>query len=244
MAYKWRKAMFKPLSKTRLFESIVNMIREQIQSGQLKPGDKLPSERELAELLDVSRNSLREALRTLEMMNYLEIRPGEGVFVKETNINDLIDPIVDAISVDNELLLDLLDVREIIEVETARLAALNGTEDDFEKIKNVIEKAEKKIADKSIGLDEDHGFHLAIAEATHNQAFLMIFILISEALMKNMEATLTIPGQPEKTIADHKAVCKAICSRQPEKAAHLMKDHIIKARKNLENSKNKQLKNG
>ena len=236
--------MFKPLAKTRLFESIVTEIREQIQSGVLKPGDKLPSERELAEMMDVSRNSLREALRTLEMMNYVEIRSGEGVFVKEVSINDLVDPIIDAISVDNVLLFDLLDVREIIEVETARRAAVNGTEEDFLKIKTAIERAEKRVANSGIGLDEDHGFHLAIAEATHNQAFLMIFILISEALMKNMEATLTIPGQPEKTIADHKAVCKAICSRQPEKAAHLMKDHIIKARKNLENSKNKQLKNG
>jgi len=231
--------MFKPLAKTRLFESIVMQIREQIQSGALKPGDKLPSERDLAEMMDVSRNSLREALRTLEMMKYLEIRSGEGVFVKDVSINDLMDPIVDAISVDNVLLLDLLDVREIIEVETARRAAVVGTESDFQKILSAIERAEEKVANSGIGLDEDHGFHLAIAEATHNQAFLMIFILISEALMKNMEATLTISGQPEKTISDHKKVYHAIRSRKPEEAAKLMKEHIVKARKNLEKNRYK-----
>jgi GntR family transcriptional regulator, transcriptional repressor for pyruvate dehydrogenase complex len=125
---------FEPLSRTRLFEDIVQQILDQIKSGDLKPGDKLPSERDLSEMLNVSRNSLREALRALEMMNFIEIKPGEGAIVREVTISNLLDPVTDAISIDQKLMLDLLDVREIIEIETARRAAIKGTEEDFKAI--------------------------------------------------------------------------------------------------------------
>ncbi len=225
---------FEPLLKTRLFEKIVRQIQEQIKAGELNPGDKLPPERELAEMFNVSRNSLREALRTLEMMNYVEIKSGEGVFVKEIRIDELFEPIIDAISFDKQLLFDLLDVRELIEMETARRAAEYGTKDDFKRIQEAIEIMEKEIESKGIGLMGDSGFHHAIAAATHNRAFMMIFNLITEALMKNMEATLTIPGQPHRTLTDHKKIYEAISGRRADDAVRLMQEHIQRARKNME----------
>jgi GntR family transcriptional regulator, transcriptional repressor for pyruvate dehydrogenase complex len=232
---------FVPLSKTRLFENIVRQIQEQIKAGDLKPGDKLPPERELAEMFNVSRNSLREALRTLEIMNCVQIKSGEGVFIKEIRIDELFEPIIDAISFDKQLLLDLLDVRELFEVETARRAALYGTEDDFRRIREAVELTEKEIKSKGIGLSGDSSFHYAIAAATHNRAFMMIFNLITEALMKNMEATLTIPGQPHRTLSDHKKIYEAIANRHADLAAHLMQEHIQKARKNMENNRDQEI---
>lgn len=226
---------FVPLSKTRLFEVIVKQIQEQVKSGDLKPGDKLPPERELAEMFDVSRNSLREALRALEMMNYVEIKPGEGIFIKEIKIDKLFEPIIDAIGFDKQLLLDLLDVRELVEVETARRAALYGTEEDFKRIREAVELTEREIEHNGIGLHGDSSFHHAIAEASHNRAFMMIFHMITEALTKNMEATLSIPGQPHRTLSDHKKVYEAISRRQADLAAQLMQEHIQKARRNMEN---------
>lgn len=224
---------FKPLNKTRLFQDIVRQIQDQIRDGRLKPGDRLPSERELAEMMQVSRNSLREALRTLEIMNYVEIKPGEGVYIKQVTVDDLLKPLTSAISDDKVLLLDLLDVRDLIEAETARLAAIHASPEDIEQIEKIIESAKQTIDSGGTGLREDSDFHSAVAQATHNTAYVVLMNLIKDSLSLSREATLRIKGQPARTIDDHIKVYKAIRDKDPEKASHLMKEHILKAKKNI-----------
>ncbi len=224
---------FEPLNKTRLFEDIVRQIQDQIRDGQLKPGDRLPSERELAEMMQVSRNSLREALRTLEIMNYVEIKPGEGVYIKQVRMDDLLGPLTLAISDDKALLLDLLDVRDLIEAETARRAAIYANAEDIEKIEKIIESAKKTVAAGGTGIREDSDFHSAVAEATNNAAYVILMNLIKDSLSLSREATLRIKGQPARTIEDHLKVFEAIRDKDPEKASGLMKNHILKAKRNI-----------
>ena len=152
---------YEPLLRKRLFEGIVDRIKAQIKSGQLSPGDQLPAERELAEKMSVSRTSVREALRTLEIMGYIEIKAGEGVFVKQVTFDDLLEPIMGALSVDKDLILDLLDVRDIIEVEMTKKAVMNASEEDLSRIENAIVNAEAEVQAGGVGLEGDNNFHAA-----------------------------------------------------------------------------------
>lgn len=223
----------RPLQKTRLFEVIVEQIQSQIKDGSLKPGEQLPGERELAERLNVSRTAVREAIRTLEMMGCVDIKPGEGVFVKEVKLDDLLKPIKTSISVDKEMILNLLDARDVIEVEAAKRAAVHATEEDIQKMSYTLIQAQKSIEQGGIGLQQDNEFHICVAEATQNPIFVLIMNLIADLLVKSREATLNIPGEPEKTLDDHKEIYQAIACKNPEKASTLMKEHIFKGKKNI-----------
>ncbi len=225
--------VFEPLQKTRLFEGIVEQIQSQIKNGILNIGDRLPPERELSDMLNVSRVSVREALRTLEIMGYISIRAGEGAFVKETKLNDLLEPITTAISIDKTLILNLLDLRDVIEIETARRAAMHADEMDLKKIYSTLKVGEREIEEGQIGLKGDHMFHIAVAEATHNSMFSFVMNLISDLLNKGREATLEIPGQPVRTLVDHEEIYQAIAEKDSDKAAKLMKAHIDKAKMNI-----------
>jgi GntR family transcriptional repressor for pyruvate dehydrogenase complex len=224
---------FVPPKKTRLYHEIVTQIQNLIKQGLLKPGDKLPSERELTEKLKVSRTTVREALRVLEILGYIDIKAGEGAFIKEITIENILEPLKAAFSVEKKLILDLIDVREVIEVETARRAAVHASESDLKDIENTILEGIKDIEEGGIGLSGDDSFHLSIARASKNQVFELIMILIGDLLTKCKEATLKIPGQPLKTIDDHKKIYQAIKERNPKKSASLMKKHLAKAKKNI-----------
>ncbi len=224
---------FEPLQKTRLFEGIVKQIQSQIKDGTLKSGDRLPSERELSDKLNVSRVSVREALRTLEIMGYVDIKAGEGVFVKEVKLDDLLEPITTAISIDKALILDLLDLRDVIEIATAKRAAIYADKIDLKKIYSALQVGEREIAEGKIGLYSDSMFHIAIAEATHNSMFSFVMNLISDLLNKSREATLEIPGQPTRTQIDHKMIFEAIAQQDADEASRLMREHIQKAKINI-----------
>lgn len=223
----------KPLKRTRLFQGIVEQVQKLIKTGLLKPGDQLPPERELAGKLNVSRTSVREAMRTLEIMGYIDIRPGEGAFIKETTIDNVLKPITSAIKVEKDLILDLLDVRDVIEVAAAKRAATYATNTDIKRIRIAILNAKEDVKAGGIGLQGDDDFHLSIAKATHNTVFEVVMNLIEDLLTKSREATLQIPGQPTKTIKDHKKIYEAIKEKKPDEAAKYMKEHLTKAKNNI-----------
>lgn len=222
-----------PLKKKKIFQEIVEIIQDSIRQGNLKPGDQLPTERDLTQKLNVSRTSVREALLTLEIMGYIEIRQSKGAFVREVKLEDIIEPIISAIYVDNQMVLNLLDVRELIETETTRQAAISASEDDVKKIEKAILEAQDDIRQGGIGLEGDDLFHTAIASSTDNQVYELIMYLIRDLLSKSREATLNIEGQPLKTVEDHKKIFLAIKERNPDKAQELMKEHLNKAKNNI-----------
>lgn len=226
--------MLEPLKKTRLYEEIVKQLIELIEKGELKPGDKLPTERELAVQLNVSRTAIREALRSLELMGFIESKVGGGTFIREITLDNVIDPFSSILAQDQKLKMELIEVRLLLETEIVKLAARRITPEKASDILKSLELMEKEIKNGGNGINGDNGFHNALARASENTAMMKILNMCSDLLNLTRMATLEIPGQPEKSLRDHRAIFEAVSKGDEEKAAELMRDHLIKAQKNLE----------
>ena len=224
---------FEPLQKSRLFEDIIKQIQLKIREGHLKAGDKLPSEREFAEQLNVSRTSVREAYRVLEALSFIEIRPGDGVYIKEMKFEDILSPVVIPIKVDKKLLFNLMDVREVIEVETVKRATVHASREDLMKMKKCLMSAEENIQNGGKGAQQDIDFHNLFLKATSNPLFFHIMNLLFDTLKKSREATLNIPGEPEKTHREHCQIFDAIKDQDAERAAFMMKKHLTRGKENI-----------
>lgn len=136
----------KPIKTKKIYEEIVEQIKELFAQGDLKPGDKLLSEREFAERLQVSRASVREALSALEAMGLIEIKPGEGTFIRQMGVSSIIEPLALLLLMEKDQVFELFELRKILEVEAAGLAALRATSEDVERMFEVIKKMEEDLA--------------------------------------------------------------------------------------------------
>jgi len=227
--------MLQPLKKTRLYEEIVKQLKDLIHNGSLKPGDKLPSERELALQLNVSRTAIREALRSMESMGFIESKVGGGTFVRQITFNDVIDPFSNILSQDKKLILELFDVRLLLEVEIARLAARNITPEKAYEIGKTIDEMEKEIASGGVGIKADNAFHDALAVAAGNSAMMKILNMCGDLLSSTRMATLEIPGQYKRTLEHHKLIFEAVRNGDEEQAVNIMREHLTEARGIVEN---------
>jgi len=158
-----------PIKKSRLSEKVLKRLRTMIIDGTFKTADQLPSERELSELFQVSRASIREALRVLETLGFLDARigVGGGTFVKKISIDALINPFSEILGNEKELIIEMFEFRRILETEIARLAALLRTEEDIASMESSIDLMREDITDGGIGVESDTSFHNAIAVASH-----------------------------------------------------------------------------
>jgi len=226
--------MLEPLKRTRLYEEIVKQILDLLKEGKLKPGDKLPPERKLAEDLHVSRTAIREALRSLEMMGYIESNVGGGTYIKSISLENVMNPFSAMLSQDEKLLRDLIDVRLILETEIASLAAKRITPDKIEMIEGTLIQMENEVEAGENSIGGENAFHDALAVASENSAMSIILDMCSELLFRTRLATLSIPGQPRKSLEDHRAIFEAIKQGDGKSAAKAMREHLNKALKNLE----------
>ncbi|MBP3940010.1 MAG: FadR family transcriptional regulator [Christensenellaceae bacterium] len=232
--------MLTPLKKTKLYEEISKQIISLINSGELKPGDKLPPERSLAEQLNVSRTAIREALRALESMGYIESKVGGGTFVREISLENIISPVSAMFQQDESLLKDLIAVRLLLETEMASLAAKHITPEKAMKIEEAIVLMRKEVAKGEIGLRGDNSFHAALAEASGNSAMSLISDMCMELLSKTRLATLELENQPEQSLSEHIMIYEAVIAGDSRLAAKRMKEHLNNANKNLSKRKSKQ----
>jgi GntR family transcriptional repressor for pyruvate dehydrogenase complex len=230
---------FKPIKARKIYEEVVEQIKQLMAGGSLKPGDKILPERELAERLKVSRASVREAIRALEMMGFMEIRPGDGTFVRDTNTDDIILPLAMFLAVEKSSLLEMFEIRRIFETATARLAAERATEKEVKKIRTALEKMKKSLnlLDSERGEEYDTDFHYAIAEATHNNLLIRLFRTISEDFSRAVSAArrqLYIDEHnPQKIIDHHIRIYEAIKRHDPEVAARSMLEHLTYAEREM-----------
>ena len=213
------------LKKTRLYEEIVKQLQGLIKNGTLKPGDKLPTERELAVSLNVSRTAIREALRSLELMGFIESKVGEGTFIRQVTMNNVIDPFFAILIQDEKLILELYEVRLVLEVAIARLAARRITPEKIARIEQVIKKMESEVESRE--LISDGAFHTELAIATDNQAMIDIIRMCSDMLSTTRKATLGIPGYNRKALADHQRIFEAIRDGNETDAANAMREHLV-----------------
>jgi GntR family transcriptional repressor for pyruvate dehydrogenase complex len=164
--------VFVPIRQKKISEEIVEQMKTLIFEGKLKPGEKLPGERDLAKGLNVSRVSLREALNTLQGMGLIEIQRGNRTFVRPVTTRSIYDPLVAYTKSTSLNLLKAFEVRKYLEVGSISLAAERATADEIRKLEEILGEMEEDYKKNRLGAKADHHFHVTLVEATHNEAYI------------------------------------------------------------------------
>ena len=173
------------------------------------------------------------------MMGFIESKVGEGTFIKEITLNNVLDPFSNILLQDKKLIIELIEVRLLLESEIAKLAAGKINADKAAEMKNSLDLMEREIAEGGIGIKGENEFHNALARASENSAMSKILGMCGELLRASRLATLEIADQPRKSLEDHRKIYDAIRSGNKEESANLMREHLIKAQRNLENLERK-----
>jgi GntR family transcriptional repressor for pyruvate dehydrogenase complex len=221
-----RTVSLSPIKSTRIYEEIVRQVKQMIAEGRLKSGDQLPPERDLAEKFVVSRTSVREALRALESLGLLEIRAGEGTFVREVSIEALVEPLALVMTSQREAIGELFEARRLLEPALAELAAARATREEIQEMERILAEQAREIADGKTGLTQDAAFHAAIGAAAHNRAITRIAHAVMDLLTQSREESLNTPGRPTRSHQDHQRILAAIAARDEREARRAMVDHL------------------
>lgn len=220
----------KPIKTKKIYEEIIEQLRLLVVKGDLKPGDRLPSERDLAVRLSVSRASVREALSALEMMGLLEIRSGEGTFIKKINVDSVVTPLSWALSMERDTVLELLEVRKMLEGQTVYLAASRAKEDNIKELEGALKAMYADIKSGEIGEKADLLFHYAIARASQNSILIRLMNTISDLMHETLKASRIrlYEGKvaPEKLYKDHLMILDAIRNKSAKDARRYMVEHL------------------
>jgi GntR family transcriptional regulator, transcriptional repressor for pyruvate dehydrogenase complex len=220
------RAEFEAVKKTKVYEKVAQQIQGLIRDGLLKPGDRLPPERELAETFQVSRSSLRDALRVLEVMGLVAPRQGEGTVVKDLSAESLIQPLATILAHKRELVGELLDLRRILEPPLAGRAAARATEEEHEAMEAILKRQKEKVERGMLAVEEDNEFHYAIARAARNSVLLKVLDVFMDLLRESRERSLQTEGRLQKSFAGHRRILNAIKRRDAHGAEIAMRRHI------------------
>jgi GntR family transcriptional repressor for pyruvate dehydrogenase complex len=219
------------LTKRNHYEEIAEQIKLLITSGKLKVGDKLPSTKEMSEQFGVGRSTTREALSALKAMGWIEIRQGGGCRVISSSPAELMFPELQALRSNRETLLELLEVRQSLEVSNAAIAAQKRTEADLSDMNKLILDMEHSVGDDLEGERTDLLFHLTLAKSTHNRIMVRLF----ESITNQMEMAIreirraelySNRSVSEQLYKEHLAIFKAILEQDAALAAERMKQHL------------------
>lgn len=219
-----------PIQRAVVSEQVAHRLLSLIQSGNLKPGQQLPPERELAVTLEVSRPSLREALRALSLLGVVRIRPGGGAFVSALDPQVLLAPIHFLVSLDSANLDSLFDARILIEPEITRLAASRITKAALETLKSCVEQEADDLRDVDRFIASDELFHKTIFAAVDNPFLIKIATSLHILGHASRNVTGHVPGVVEQSLADHRRIVAALASRSGAKAAAAMEAHLRNVR--------------
>lgn len=217
---------FGVFKKKVLPEQISTRLLSLIKQRHLRPGDKLPPERELATIMEVSRPSLREALRALALMNVIEIRQGDGTYITSLEPSLLVEHLDFVFSLDDSTFLELLELRKILEVGTVALAAQRITDDEIAGLEACLEKSHESVEDYQAFLQADLELHKRITEAARNPILTRTMATVGQLGIASRRRTVEIPGVPEQVLVDHRAIVMALKARDPEVARQAMLQHL------------------
>ena len=218
------------LTKTENFnvqQTIISKIRDLINLKNLEPGDKLPSERMLSEKFGVTRSNVREAIQKLEFYGLLKSIPQSGTFVANIGVIAMNGMIEDILRLEAPDFKSLVETRILLELKTARLAALRRTEDDLNKMKDALEAYTKKVQDGEDAVQEDLLFHLAIAKASGNSTMNTFMLIITPEIITNFEKHhVCDKSLAAQGIEEHIEIYNAIKDQNPKLAKQKMKEHF------------------
>ena len=219
------KSDFETIRRDKVYEGVAKQI-ERLILKKLRPGDKLPSERELAEMLEVSRSSIRDAVRSLELMGMVEPRQGAGTIVREISSDSLVNPLANARKRKEELLGELLDFRKMLEPPLAARAATRVSAEEVSEMEEILERQEEKLREGDSTIAEDSEFHYAIALASGNSVVRKVLDTLMDLLRDSRERSLQVAGRPQKSLVGHRRILAAIKRHDAEAAKVAMRRHI------------------
>lgn len=217
---------FAVIKQKRVYEDIVGQVQALIREGVLKPGDRLPPERELAERLRVSRSSLREAIRALELRGLVVSRPGAGTFVSTESVETILSVIAASINGSEGYLSDIFEVRHLLEPQIAAMAADRATPEDIRSMASSLDEQARQIERGETGVEGDTAFHFAMAMATHNQVLVRVMSTIADIVRQSRDQSLQTPGRPQRSLASHRRILEMVTRGEAEAARPAMEHHL------------------
>ena len=220
-------AVYKLVRTSRLYEQIVQQIEESIVKGELKPGDQLPAERDLAQRFGVSRTAVREAVKALREKGLVEAYSGRGTFITDGTseaVRQSLDLMVKIGQAEGSN--HLAEVRAILEPEIAALAAVRMQETEIASMREAVSVMDRAGQDPEAYIEADLDFHLALAEGAANPLILSLLDSIVGLLREQRLRIFRVPGGPERGQFHHKKILEAVEHHDAEKARQAMRSHL------------------
>lgn len=225
--------VYVPVQTKRAFEEVAEQIREQLSLGLLKPGDRLPPERELAERFGLSRNTVREALRALEMSGLLELRKGAtgGAFIREGQSDAVISGFNDLYRLGYILPDDLAEARLIVGIEIARLACQRATEEEMAALDENLDASDLAAAkgDDALRLQVNLNFHALMAKAARNPVLIILIDALNDIHQQLLR--VMIPAENTRIVAARRRIVRHLRDRDEDGAVRELREHLIALRK-------------
>jgi GntR family transcriptional regulator, transcriptional repressor for pyruvate dehydrogenase complex len=221
-------------TKTSVSKRVVDYIKELIMEKKLVKGEKLPSEREMSEKLSISRNTVREAYQILATLGYVEIKHGQGVFV--SNESASVDQWAAAFFVKTDQIVELFEMRQVLETQSVKWAAQNASEEQVKKLKEHVEHSFKLIQEMSnehLIAKADQEFHLMLAEFSGNSILYRIMHNLIDLLKEVRKEAMEIPGRQKRSIEEHERIVLSVASKNVEQAEKEMLNHLESVRNEL-----------
>lgn len=221
-----KRAPLRPVSRKPIYEQVSDQLREFIDVNQLQPGDRLMTERELAQQLSVGRSSIREAVTALRAQGIVDVRHGEGIYLlrrPEDLISSLAAELIET-HADHPY---IWETRQALETQCARLAAARARQPDLDELEAALTHMAAEIAEGKPGLEGDRRFHMGVAAASQNPILIELLNGIRGSLDRTSETSLTRTGQPQRSLDDHRAILSAIAAGTPTEAADEMLRHLV-----------------
>jgi GntR family transcriptional repressor for pyruvate dehydrogenase complex len=218
--------LVEPVRRSRLSNQIVLQLCDLIREGRLRPSDRLPAERQLADQLQVSRTSVREALRTMEMAGLIESHHGGGTYVRNAIAWDAVSPLALLLQTTSDSIGDLWEVRLIVEPEIAARAALRATDEDLGALAAILERQELALDHVDVSFNVDRDFHSALAKVSHNAVAVRVVELIGSLLASGRRHFVTSPERRLNALVRHREVLHAFRERLPDEARSAMLRHL------------------
>jgi len=223
-------ARYSAIKPRKISDEIVEQIKSLILQGDLKPGETLPPERTLAKSLNVSRVSLREALNTLQGMGLLEIQQGNRTCVRPITTRSIHDPLVTFTKSSPENIMKVFEIRKYLELGSVSLAAERATDEEISRLENILKEMEEDLKRNRLGAKADHEFHTALAEATHNEAYIhmmkTIYDLLQEELRIGWGGIFRKRDKRMKLFEQHQNILEAVKQHDPKKGREEALAHL------------------
>jgi GntR family transcriptional regulator, transcriptional repressor for pyruvate dehydrogenase complex len=218
------------IARTRVYTEVVKQLQERVIS-KLKPGDLLPSERELVQTFGVSRSSIRDAIRSLEAIGRLEPRQGVGTVICDPAQSLAANPLAATLVEKRQTVVELLEVRNMLEPPIAARAARHATPDELAELEAILSRQEEMIRRHELAIAEDSEFHYCLALAADNSVVLKIIDVLMDLLRETRVRSLQAEGRQEKSLAGHRQILAALKRGDAEAAASAMRRHLSEIEK-------------